>query len=132
MKEVDQTHHARQKHLCDMVNSCRHRHPHPGAAVLSPASSAAPTQPRKFARLAFRRNLNFLPVLALALAMLRKSRFDAGLKASASPSENTEKIKKTENPQRLLLHLGLRLLCYAYTLIMKKKSRQILGKTGLF
>ncbi len=97
MDQVDRTHHTRRKQLTDMMNWCRHRRPHPGAAALA---SAASTRPRNLLGRVSPEKINFFfaLALALALALLRKRSFEVGLKTSARASASAEKIKKTENP----------------------------------
>jgi hypothetical protein len=105
MDQVDRTHHTRRKQLTDMMNWCRHRRPHPGAAALA---SAAWTRPRNFF---FARSgesesgkkikkLHFFALalaLALALGLVRKCSFDADLKASASARAGVKKIKQLKS-----------------------------------
>jgi hypothetical protein len=101
MDQVDRTHHTRRKQLTDMMNWCRHRRPHPGAAALA---SAVWTRPRNFllGRVSpsqEKKLIFFALALALALAfgLVRKCSFDAGLKASASATARVKKIKQLKS-----------------------------------
>jgi hypothetical protein len=97
MDQVDRTHHTRRKQLTDMMNWCRHRRPHPGAAASSvdTTTQSCSVYDRSGESESGKKLIFF--ALALALGLVRKCSFDAGLKASASATARVKKIKQLKS-----------------------------------